>query len=298
MSVVTVPGRGRGSDWRAVGTRRAGRVLACMCLGWWGLAAHAIDAHAASPYVGDYAGQYSFSFDQAGLTPGHEYSDQAEENFSWDVRFGGSSGGADGVRSQPARASIAANGTDRFVRAGHVEDPEAVACTIAPSASPQLGSQYFDVQAGAVAGTVDVRAIIPIFTGASGQVSVAPAANSICASLDATGASVSCDPFGCGWECVAFAAQPAFDGAWAIALNNAPIASFPRSFQASETITPCSEPTVSYSAQRSLTATLSVVASDPPSASPAKPARRPAPRARARPRRKRRHRRALHSAGR
>jgi hypothetical protein len=298
MSVVTVPGRGRGSDWRAVGTRRAAGALACACLCWWGLAAHAIDARAATTYVGEYAGHYSFSFDQGGLAPGHEYSDEAQENFSWDVRFGGSAGGADGARSQPVRASIAANGTDLFARAGHIEDPEAVVCTIASSASPQLGSQYFDVQAGAVAGTVDVRAIIPIFTGASGQVSVAPATDSVCAGLDATGAAVSCDPFGCGWECVAFAAEPAFDGAWSIALSNAPIASFPRSFQASETITPCSEPTVSYSAQRSLTATLSVVASDPPGASPAKPTRRPAPRAPAQPRRKRSHRRALHSAGR
>jgi hypothetical protein len=298
MSVVIVPGRGRGSDWRAVRARRAAGALAWVCLCWWGLAARADDAHAASAYTGEYAGQYSFSFAQAGLTPGHEYSDQAHESFSWDVRFGGPAGGADSVRSQPAGASIAANGTDLFARAGHVEDPAAVACTIAASASPQLGLQSFDVQAGAVAGTVDVRAIIPIFTGVSGQVSVEPSTDGVCAGLDASGAAVSCDPFGCGWECVSFAAEPAFDGAWAIALSNAPIASFPRSFQASETIAPCSEPTVSYSAQRSLTATLSVVASDPQGASPAKPARRPAPRARARPRRKPRHHRALHSAGR
>jgi hypothetical protein len=281
-----------------VGARRAAGALACACLCWWGLAAHAIYARAATTYVGEYAGHYSFSFDQGGLAPGHEYSDEAQESFSWDVRFGGPAGGADDVRSEPFRASIAANGTDLFARAGHIEDPEAVACTIASSASPQLGSQYFDVQAGAVAGTVDVRAIIPIFTGASGQVSVAPSTDSVCAGLDDTGAAVSCDPFGCGWECVAFAAEPAFDGAWSIALSNAPVASFPRSFQASETITPCSEPTVSYSAQRSLAATLSVVASDPPGASPAKPARRSAPRAPAQPRRKRSHRRALHSAGR
>ncbi len=98
MSVVTVPRRGRGPHRRAVGTRRAAGALACVCLCWWGLAAHAIDAHAATTYVGEYVGQYSFSFDQAGLTPGHEYSDQAQENFSWDVRFGGSAGGPDGVR--------------------------------------------------------------------------------------------------------------------------------------------------------------------------------------------------------
>jgi hypothetical protein len=271
-----------------VGTRRLGRALVCICLCCCWLASHARGAHAATLYVGEYAGQYSFHFDQAGLQPGHGYSDEAEEAFSWDVRFDGGAGGSS--RSRAPVASISASGSDRFARAGDVEDPEAVTCTIVAEPSAQLAPQYFDVQPGAVAGTVDVHAIIPIFTGAAGQVSVGPASSGVCSGLDATGAAVNCDPFGCAWECVAFAANPAFEGAWVISLSDAPLASFPRSLQASQAMSPCSESTVSYAAERSLSATLNVIAEDPPSM----PAPKPSPRKR----HKRPRRRALHSAGR
>jgi hypothetical protein len=169
---------------------------------------------------------------------------------------------------------MSVSGTDRFARAGHVEDPETVSCAIAPDQAPTLAPQYFDVEPGAAAGTVNVRAVVPIFTGPTGQVTVGPSSDGVCAGLDATGAAVNCDPFGCAWECVGFAADPAFDGAWSISLTGAPVGSFPRSFQASEAISPCSEPAVAYSAERSLSATLSVVAADPPAKPAGAPRRR------------------------
>jgi hypothetical protein len=283
MPIVTFPSRGeRGSHRRAVGARPVICACACawLCSGW--VAWRPAGARAAGAYVGEYAGQYSFRFAQNGQQPGHGYSDEAQEDFSWDVRFASGSG------SQPPVASMSAGGTDRFARAGDVEDPESVTCTISANQSPQLAPRYFAVEAGAVAGTVDVRAIVPVLTGATGQVTVAPA-NGVCAGVDATGAAVNCDPFGCAWECVSFAAAPAFDGAWAISLTDAQLGSFPRSFQASESMSPCSEPTVSYAAERSLSATLDVVAADPAGKAARKPARRR--------RRTRAHGRSLHSAG-
>jgi hypothetical protein len=281
MFVVTVPTRvERGLHVRAIGARRAWRALACgcVCAGW--LAFHALAAHAAGAYVGEYTGQYSFHFDQTGLQPGHGYSNEAEELFSWDVRFGAT---AAGPRSRQAVASLSAGGIDRFARAGHVEDPDAVTCTIAPSPSAQPSAGYFDVEPGAVAGTVNVRAIIPILTGPTGQVTVAPSSNDVCAGLDAAGSAVNCDPFGCAWECVDFAANPAFDEAWAISLTGAPVSSFPRSFQASEAMSPCAETATAYSAERSLSATLDILAvgsSGKPVVKPPhrSPAREPHPR--------------------
>jgi hypothetical protein len=270
MSVVTVPARRERGLHRRVGEARgAWRALACAAICWGWLASHTLVAHAAGAYVGEYAGQYSFHFDQTGLQPGHDYSDEAQEDISWDVRFGGGSG------SRASVASMSVSGADRFARAGHVEDPEAVTCTIAADQAPTLGPQYFDVEPGAAAGTVNVRAVIPIFTGPAGQVTVGPSSDGVCAGLDETGAAVNCDPFGCAWECAGFAADPAFDGAWLISLTGAPVSSFPRSFQASEAMSPCSEPAVSYSAGRSLSATLSVVAADPPAGPAAKAPRRP-----------------------
>jgi hypothetical protein len=240
------------------------------------LAWHAVGAHAAAVYLGEYRGEYSFHFSQEGLQPGVEYSDEADEDFSWDVHFGDSGG------SQVSEASISASGIDRFARAGDVEARADVTCTVAQDPAPVLAPQYFDVEPGSTAGTVDVRAIIPIFTGAAGQVTLAPASDEVCAGLEATGAAINCDPFGCGWECVSFAANPAFDGSWEIALRDVPVRSFPRSFEASEKSSPCMEPAVAYAATRSLKATLSVLV------------RAPAPKAS----HKRRHARAVHSAGR
>jgi hypothetical protein len=286
MSVVTVPRGERGSRRRAVGTRRLARAFACASACCGCLAAHADGAHT-TRYVGEYAGHYSFHFDQQGLQPDRGYSDEADEDFSWDVRFQSATGGPSG--SQTPVASIAAGGSDRFARTGDVEDPEANTCTIAAQPSTAPAPRDFEVVAGAVAGSVDVHAIIPIFTGAAGQVSVGPSSNSLCAGLDAAGAAVNCDPFGCPWECVAFAADPLFEGAWVISLVDAPIASFPRSFQASQTMSPCTQSGVSYAAERSLDATLTVLARDPPGPPAAKPSR-------SRPR-KHPRRRALHSAG-
>lgn len=286
-----------GPRHRAVRAARARRTLACCCLCIaWPLAlgapvagahdrrghpralnagAHdrrthprALSAGAPPAYVGEYSGQYSFQFHQEGQQPGRVYDDEADEELSWDAHFAAASA------SRPATAKVSVSGSDRFVRAGGVEDPETSACTIASRHASTLAPQYFQLEAGAAPGTVDVRAVIPIFTGTAGLVTVGPSANSVCSGLQDTGAAVNCDPFGCAWECVAFAAEPAFDGAWLIDLEGVPLSSFPRTFQSAESMSPCSEPTVSYSAQRSLSATLSVVASAPPGRVAAKRARK------------------------
>jgi hypothetical protein len=285
MATVKVPTRGDRSARRGTPRRWQNTgLLACLLVWFAWLACQPLPGQAATVYSGEYRGEYSFHFRERGLQPGVSFSDEADELFSWDVHFRRAAGAA------PITAAIIATGSDRFVRAGDVEAPEEVSCSVAPSPSPMLAPQYFDVQPGTSSATVDLHAIVPILTGASGQVVVAPISNGLCHALDATGAAVNCDPFGCGWECASFAADPAFDGAWSISLSGVPLRSLPRSFEASETSAPCSEATVAYTATRSIKATLSVLVQAPP-----------APKAHHKASRNshtRRKRSALHSAGR